>query len=240
MIRGVEPGRLCHHSMSVMKRLVRITVFLSAAGLLQAQEPAAIPLLEITGDGQSAPAEKPGNASPKMNKEVHLADKPDAAPGPFDIEPPADSPDPEKTGELTSPLPGDEEQPPRPPVTGTVEVTAKDNGQIVPAQVGNLIRITLESHPSAGYNWELRGFDFGVAVFHTSELAARAEGNVLFGAPGDTIITLQAVKPGTQNIELVYRRPWEPPDQVEARFVFQLEVAGSPDASPVPTPAPES
>jgi predicted secreted protein len=175
-----------------------------------------------------------------MKKEVNLAETPTAED--FTIEPPADEPDADKAPEVTGELEGDEATTPRPAVTGTVEVTAKNQNQTVHAAVGNLVRITLESNPGTGYNWELRDFDYGVAVFYRSDVVARpGRGNVLFGAPGDTVITIQAVQPGSQDITLVYRRPWEPPDQIEATFQFQLSVAGdepAPDASPAANPAP--
>ena len=190
----------------------------------------------------SAPAEPIASPEPppadsaKMKEEVNLAETPTA--DDFTITPPSDEPDAENAPEVTGKLEGDEETAPRPAVTGTIEVGAKDQDQIVRAAVGNLIRITLESNPSTGYNWELRDFEFGVAVFHSSDLVARDNGgNVLFGAPGDTVITLQAVKPGRQDIKLVYRRQWEPPDQVAETFTFKLEVAGetsAPDAAPAP------
>jgi predicted secreted protein len=172
-----------------------------------------------------------------MKEEVNLAETPTA--DDFTITPPADEPDAENAPEVSGKLEGDEETTPRPAVTGTVEVTARNLNQIVRAAVGNLIRITLESNPSTGYNWELRDFEFGVAVFHSSDLVARdSGGNVLFGAPGDTVITLQAVKPGRQDIKLVYRRQWEPPDQIAETFAFELEVAGDDAATPAISPAP--
>lgn len=233
-----------------MKRLSGILATVLLATRAFAQDPAASPApspqqvkeLEISGDDFK---KAPETSSPKMSGEVDLAETP--ASDSFDIEPPADSPDPEKSAEVKGPLPGDEDVRPRPPVTGTVDVTAQDNNRTVHAKVGNLVSIKLESNPSTGYNWELRGFDFGPAVFHSSDLVARDKGNVLFGAPGDTVITLQAVEPGTQDIFLVYRRQWEPPDQIQATFAFQLQVEGtattpspaaSAAASPVTSPAP--
>lgn len=174
--------------------------------------------------------------SPKMKEEINLADSPGAES--LEITPPSDSPDPEKAEEIKEPLPGDDGTRTLPPVTGTVEVTAKDADKTINAAVGNLVRITLESHPSTGYNWELRDFEFGTAVFNSSDLVARQGGNVLFGAPGNTVITLQAVEPGEQDIKLVYRRLWEPPDQVAATFNFRLVVSGPHDAAPEPEPTP--
>lgn len=224
-----------------MNRFVRIAIFLSAASLLYAQEQTpppvgareSIPVLEISADETSV-TNQPTKPNPKLNKEVDLTGASDAT-DPFAIEPPADAPAPEAIPEITTPLPGEEEAHSLPPVNGTVDVSAKDNAQIISAQVGNLIRITLESNPSTGYNWELHNFKFGPAVFHSSELIPRKGGNVLFGAPGDTVITLQAVEPGSQNIELIYRRPWETVDESTARFAFQLDVK-----TPAPSPTPSS
>lgn len=252
MTPGVEPAPVCRHNSNHMKGLSRIAWLPLAAGLLHAEDPAPspaakptpIPVLEIAADEKPANTSSKEGSNPKMNKDVDLAQTPET--GSFEIEPPADAPGPDKAPEITGALPGDEEAPARPPVTGTIDVGAKNNGKIIAAKVGNLIRISLESNPSTGYNWELRGFEFGPAVFCGSDLAPRAAGNMLFGAPGDTVITLQAVQPGTQTINLVYRRPWEPPDQVAAAFTFQLEVEGeapaasahaaSPAASASPAP----
>lgn len=206
----------------------------------EATSPAASPSPATTASTPAGPAAAPeplSADSAKMKEEVNLAETPGA--DEFTIAPPADEPGAETATEVTGKLEGDEETKPRPAVTGTVEVTAKDQNQIVRATVGNLIRITLESNPSTGYNWELRDFDYGVAEFYSSDLVARqTDGNVLFGAPGDTVITIQAVKTGNQDITLVYRRQWEPPDQVEATFAFKLEVAGDDAAAPATSPAP--
>lgn len=208
-----------------MSSLVRVLFLLMTASVLHAQDAPA-------PDATPAPAAtEPATNAPKMQEEILLGDSPAAES--LEIEPPPDAPDPDKTAEITDPLPGEEKVPALPEVTGTVEVTAKDNDKTVRAVVGNLIRITLESNPSTGYNWELRDFEFGAAVFNSSDLVARKDGNVLFGAPGDTVITLQAVQPGEQDITLVYRRPWEPPDQTSATFRFRLAV-GAGDTAPSP------
>jgi len=230
-----------------MKHFPCVFVLCFAVSTVAAQETAPSPAPEgalesgpatALAEASPAPQSTPGTNAPRMTEEVNLAETPTAED--FEIAPPPDAPDPEQTGEMTEPLEDDEEPPARPAVTGTVEVTTADMDKTVRAAVGNLVRITLESNPSTGYNWELRDFEYGVAVFHSSDLVARQSGgNVLFGAPGDTIITLQAVKPGTQDITLVYRRQWEPPDQITATFTFRLEVEGEtePAASP---PAPET
>lgn len=226
-----------------MKRILLIAAALSSVPLGRAADRTApsndvIPVLEISADEKPTPAKSHDENAPKLQEKVDLAKTPPAEN--FDIQPPKDSPNPESAGEITGPLPGDEETAARMPVSGTIEVTAKDHGKIVRADIGNLLRISLESNPGTGYNWELRDFDDGVATYYSSELVARQGGNVLFGAPADTVISLQAVKAGTQDIKLVYRRPWEAPDQVAAAFAFRLEVpeASKPEGTPTPSATP--
>lgn len=210
-----------------MNGIVRITSLLLTATWLHAQAPAptASPSPSPV-DSENSSAEDPALHAPKLKEEVDLTQTPSAES--LEFPQPPGAPDPAKAPEITGPLPGEEKEAARPPVTGTINVTAKENSQTVKAAVGNLVRISLESNPSTGFNWELRDFEFGAADFYSSDLVARKTGNVLFGAPGDTVITLQAIKPGKQDIKLVYRRQWEPPDQVAATFTFTLEVSDTP------------
>jgi len=201
-----------------------------------AQETAPVPAAAPTAAGADV------SQAPKMKEAVDLTE---ASPAEnMEIPVPADEPSPDKSEEIKEPLPDEEETAPAPPVSGKVEVTAAEAGKVVRAAVGNLIAITLQSNPSTGYNWELRDFDYGAADFYKSETVAADSGNVLFGAPTKTVITLQAVQPGVQDITLAYRRPWEPPDQVAETFQFRLLVdgAGAPpsETSASPAPSPEA
>ncbi len=220
-----------------MKRILFFAFLFAANGLVRAEE--AEPVPSPPAAAEATPAADPAALAPVLREEVNLLDTETTEA--MEIPVPGDAPDPRTAGEITEKLPGDEETPKRPEVTGTVEAGAADNNKVINASLGNLIRITLESNPSTGYNWELRDFDYGAADFYSSDVVARKGGNVFVGAPGNTIITLQAVQPGSQKIVLVYRRPWEAPDQVAATFSFQLEVAGdpaTPTASPAGSPAP--
>jgi predicted secreted protein len=216
--------------LEVMNGIVRIFAFLLTATWLPAQAteptPSPAPNAKNLNENEAPTAKDPATFAPKLKEQVDLSKTPSAES--LEFPHPPGAPDPSKAPEITEPLPGDEKKAESIPVTDTISITAKENGRTVKAAVGNLIRITLESNPSTGFNWELRDFEFGAAIFYSSDLVARQAGNVLFGAPGDTVITLQAVKPGRQNITLVYRRQWEPPDQVAATFTFTLEVTPTP------------
>lgn len=219
-----------------MKGLIFALTLLCGAAAGRAQESTPTPT------PAPSPAGEETSKAPRMNEAVDLTETPPAEN--MEIPPPADEPAPEKAEEIKGPLPDEDQTAPAPPVSGKVELTAADAGKSVRAAVGNLIVITLQSNPSTGYNWELRDFDYGVADFHSSETVAADNGNVLFGAPTRTVVTLQAVKPGSQEITLVYRRLWEPPEQVAETFKFQLLVDGAeaPPAqtAPAPAPAPEA
>ena len=219
-----------------MIRLFLSFALLCAAETLRAQEEAPAPEPSPAAEATEAPG------LPKMNEAVDLTE---AAPAEnMEIPPPAGEETLEQAAEITGQLPGEEKTAPTPPVTGEVKVTAAEAGKVVRAAVGNLVTITLQSNPSTGYNWELRDFDYGVSDFFKSETVPADGGNVLFGAPSKTVITLQAIKPGTQDIKLVYRRLWEPPDQVAETFAFRLQVeeaeksAGTTAPAPVATPTP--
>lgn len=223
-----------------MKRTLFFAATLLAMPFVRAADPVTasndvIPVLEISGDEKLAPATTHDPNAPKLQEKVDLSKHQTSEN--FEIQPLKDSPNPESTGEITEALPGDEEAAARIPASGTVDVTAKNQGKVVRAEIGNIVRIVLESNPGTGYNWELRDFDDGVATYYSSELVARQGGNVLFGAPADTVISLQAAKPGTQDIKLVYRRPWEAPDQVAAAFAIRLEVPEGPKPEATPTPS---
>ena len=223
-----------------MSNVIFALVLFCGLAVCRAQEQAATP------EPSSPSVEAETSNAPRMDAAVDLTETAPAEN--MEIPAPADEPDPEKTEELKEPLPDEEPVAPAPPVSGKVEVTAAEAGKAVRAAVGNLIVITLQSNPSTGYNWELRDFDYGVADFYKSETVAPEGGNVLFGAPTKAVITLQAVKPGSQDITLVYRRLWEPPNQVAETFQFRLlvdgaeappsESAASPAPSPEASPAP--
>lgn len=220
MESDIEPHDLQSHNCRSMKsRAILLPLLLPALIHAEENKPAPSPATN------AAEAEIiVTNSAPLLQEEVDLSGTSPAENVEFTA--PPDSPDPEKSAELTGPLPEEAKEKPLPAVTGEIDLTAKDNNRAVPAKTGNLVRVTLESNPSTGYNWELRDYEAGVTEFLRSDLKPADSGNMLFGAPGSTVFVFQAVKTGDQEIKAVYRRPWEPPDRIAATYSFRLEVTG--------------
>ena len=233
-VATVEPESVCLHNQISMRYLLWVTSLLAATICLPAQTPVPTAAVGAAEVSQTSPEADPARLAPKMRQEINLADT--ANTESLEIPPPENAPPPEQAEKIKGLLAGEKELSPSLPVSGKIGVSAEDNGKTIHAKVGNLLRIALKSSPSTGYSWELSHFEYGAAHFYSSELIAQDEGNPLFGAPSATIITLQAVQPGRQTIKLVYRRPWEPPNQVQKTFTFQLEVASTKTLPSVPLP----
>ena len=104
---------------------------------------------------------------------------------------------------------------PIPPTATTmpqeVKLSAEDRGRTIELGIiGQRLSISLSGNPSTGYIWEPR-----------EEMMLRAEGILrqvgvefkpesdLLGAPGEMILSFEAVGLGTIGLELVYWRPWK-------------------------------
>lgn len=90
---------------------------------------------------------------------------------------------------------------------GTERLTEKNNGNDVHLTVGDTVVVTLDANPTTGFNWEIEALNplmmeqIGAAQFHSN--------SQMIGAAGKTIFTFKASSPGTCDLSLVYRRPWE-------------------------------
>jgi len=130
------------------------------------------------------------------------------------------------------------------PNTNIISLTAQDQGQTVRTDPSGLIRITLDSNPSTGYAWELGNPSNGAFSVYSNQTFPNNPSSNLPGQPYSTAITLQALKPGTHDVTLVYRRPWDAPDQIAGSFTFRVNVTGDavtifdPSATPTPRPTP--
>lgn len=107
-----------------------------------------------------------------------------------------------------------------------VRLSEEDMGRTIELGIGQRLSISLSGNPTTGYIWEPR-----------EEIMLRAEGILrqvevefkpesdLLGAPGEMILSFEAVGLGSISLELVYWRPWEK-ELVKTYFV-KVEVGPS-------------
>lgn len=95
------------------------------------------------------------------------------------------------------------------PASGkTVSLGVEQTGGSYQVHAGDTIIINLAANPSTGALWEF--VDLNRDIF-SEEKAPKAGRNdaPLPGDGGKITFTLRAKKPGTAQIKMVYRRPWE-------------------------------
>jgi predicted secreted protein len=104
----------------------------------------------------------------------------------------------------------------------TFLITEKDINQLIVLEVGDKLDVNLEGNPSTGYGWEMVPVQgavlsqIGDVDFHASSLSA--------GSPGRVTLHFKAVNQGRQELELVYRRPWEGDTLPLMVYKVELEV----------------
>ncbi|KKG18135.1 protease inhibitor I42 family protein [Methanosarcina mazei] len=105
--------------------------------------------------------------------------------------------------------------------TGQI-VTEAENGKSIRIKNGEIFILQLRENPSTGYSWELNvseGLDI-LSDGYTQDQAP--EGQV--GVPGTHSWTIEAVSLGSQQVNGIYKRPWENMTGTEENFTLALEV----------------
>jgi len=86
-------------------------------------------------------------------------------------------------------------------------ITQNDQDRTIEANQGDLIVIRLAENLTTGYGWELEAIDSTVLEFLDSDYSE--DRDELMGRGGTRTFRFQTKSPGTQHIQLGYRRPWE-------------------------------
>lgn len=105
--------------------------------------------------------------------------------------------------------------------TGQI-ITEAENGKSIRIKNGENFILQLRENPSTGYSWELNvseGLDI-LSDGYTQDQAP--EGQV--GVPGTHSWTIEAVSLGSQQVNGIYKRPWENMTGTEENFTLALEV----------------
>lgn len=105
--------------------------------------------------------------------------------------------------------------------TGQI-ITEAENGKNIRMKNGEIFILQLRENPSTGYSWELNvseGLDI-LSDGYTQDQAP--EGQV--GVPGTHSWTIEAVSLGSQQVNGIYKRPWENMTGTEENFTLNVEV----------------
>jgi predicted secreted protein len=94
-----------------------------------------------------------------------------------------------------------------------IVVTKHDQGRIIEARQGDVIVFRLEENLTTGYGWEVEtGEAVKGSVVELIESTYVEAPEMAMGRGGTRILRFVARSPGSQEIRLRLRRPWDPPD----------------------------
>ncbi|MGA3053434.1 MAG: protease inhibitor I42 family protein [Candidatus Korobacteraceae bacterium] len=102
-----------------------------------------------------------------------------------------------------------------------IVITDADNGKDVDLPAGDTLVLRLESNPSTGYSWAIKGDPSPLRLVKSSTKKNGQNSHVV-GAPVTQEFRLTAVSAGMVSLTLEYRRPWE--SNVAPAKTFQVRV----------------
>ena len=105
-----------------------------------------------------------------------------------------------------------------------ITITAKNAGDTIELQTGEIMDITLEGNPTTGYQWEPE-----IPLIGMLEQVGEAEfvpDSQATGSGGKVTLTFKAIAPGEGTLRLIYRRPWE--QEMEPLEAFEVKVVVRP------------
>lgn len=105
--------------------------------------------------------------------------------------------------------------------TGQI-ITEAENGKSIRIKNGEIFILQLRENPSTGYSWELNVSE-GLNILSDGYTQDQApEGQV--GVSGTHSWTVEAVSQGSQQLNGIYKRPWENTTGTEENFTLNVEV----------------
>jgi inhibitor of cysteine peptidase len=105
-----------------------------------------------------------------------------------------------------------------------VTADASYSGKKIEISAGDYLIVTLDSNPTTGFAWALKGIGNESVLTEAGHefKAAPASDPPLLGAGGKEIWTFKALNKGSSTISMEYIRPWE--QNVEPQGTFALTV----------------
>ena len=92
--------------------------------------------------------------------------------------------------------------------TSQIVITDQDNGKDIDLPAGGSLVVRLNSNPSTGYSWTIKGDPSPLRLVKSSTKKNSQTGHAV-GAPVMQQFRLTAVSAGMASLTLEYRRPWE-------------------------------
>ena len=111
--------------------------------------------------------------------------------------------------------------------TQTEQNVLDANQKIHPIQckVGEDFTISLEGNPSTGYNWDFQaGFDTTMVKFIKSETKSTSQDENIVGDPSVFSWTFTALKEGSTEATLFYKRQWESDPVNDKTVIIQVTI----------------
>ena len=85
-----------------------------------------------------------------------------------------------------------------------------ERGQSLVLREGEVVELTVDDLPGAGYRWVVREVPDGLTVVSDEAAAPPASGSV--GGPARRTLSVRGDRAGSYGLLLVLVRPWEPAD----------------------------
>ena len=92
-----------------------------------------------------------------------------------------------------------------------ISVTRQDQGNVFEARQDDMIVFRLEENLTTGYGWEVETAEVSVVKFIESTYFEAT--GMAIGHDGTRVLRFVARSPGSQDIRLRLRRPWDPPEK---------------------------
>jgi predicted secreted protein len=103
-----------------------------------------------------------------------------------------------------------------------IVITRHNQGNIFEAQLDDVIVFRLEENLTTGYGWEVESIDNSMVELIESTYT-EAPG-MLLGRGGMRVLRFVVRSPGSQDIRLRLRRPWDPPDKALEHLEVTIRV----------------
>ena len=108
-----------------------------------------------------------------------------------------------------------------------IVVGASQAGQQINLKRGASLLVRLQANPSTGYSWSVIG-DPAPLSFVSSKNETAQQNQPRTGAPGMQVLRFKANVPGTVELTLGYRRPWEKETAPAKTFKIHVTIGDTP------------